>query len=393
MPIVLAECGSPTGGTGYSAAYQQAVYETVLETAFLRLELAGALNWALTDFTWPPKAFTYVEETLSVEEQSFGILDVEYRPKPSAGVAAAYYADRPEIFLRTGPTELTFVFEKSFIPADSDPTSDDRRELSVAFDWIEFRDAGGASLLRLDIGTAEARPFLGPGFYEDEGSWGTDAEDFAWAGGPDRTARVEVAFPEGTAVVAFRAISDLSQQVEVCVDGRSIATVHTGQGWNTYAVDLPAEGPAFVGGSRTFGGALSLPVSAGTVALEVSYDAATWEVAASVTPERGRFAGTVTLTHEGRVLVRPVWSGAGLYGPAVGEPLEVIVASAPATTAIAGSNETMTTDRQTSSTSLGTGEAAGGRRFAPVAVAAAVVAAAGVALAVWLARRRKKPSV
>jgi hypothetical protein len=349
MPIVLAEYGSPSRGSGYSESFQQHVYEATLEVALLRLELAGVLNWALTDFIWPPQAFTTVGPggaQYTVEEQSFGAFDVDYAPKPAAEVARAYYAERPEIGLSTTPTELSFHFGTSFVPAGVDPTSEDRRRLSAAFDWIEFRDEEGQPLLTLDVGTPEARPYLGQGFYEDEGPWEQDAETFVWAGGEDLTGRVEVAFPEGARSVAFRAFTDSTQRVEVSADGLPIGAVTMNPGWRAYTVGLPVPESPSLGDAWTGRGALNLPISTGAVVLQVSYDGSTWTDAGSTTPERGRFTAEVTFEHGGRVLIRPAWSGAGLYGPAVGAAQEITVAALPSSIALTDVTETVSVGRE-----------------------------------------------
>lgn len=344
MPIVLGEYGSPSAGEGYSEGSQAVVYEAVLETVFLRGETAGALNWALVDFNWPPKAFTLTwPDGISPEEQSFGIFDVEYRPKPSAEVARAYYADRPEIALETGSSELGFVFATSFVPAESHPGSDDTRELCAAFDWIEFRDTDDKALLRLDVGTTEARPYLAKGFYADEGPWARDADNFAWAGGSDREARVYVEFPEGTASVAFRAYADLEQQVDVRVDEGTVKTLTMHPGWRVFTVAVPAEAAYSAGSTCRFHGTMNLPISTGTVVIEVSRDGTTWTSVASTIPVRGRFSCPVTLDSAGTVLVRPSWSGSGYYKQTVGEPLEILVAAPPTTSTQAPASTTSET--------------------------------------------------
>ncbi|MCX8032421.1 MAG: hypothetical protein N3B14_03365 [Thermoleophilia bacterium] len=332
MPIVLAEYGFSTRGPNefYSEAMQKTVYEAVLETAFLRLEIAGALNWALTDFNWPPKAKTISwPEGLTDIEASFGILDVNYQPKPAAEVARAYYADSPEIELSTGHRRLDFFFGKSFIPAEDNPGSDDRRELCAAFDWIEFQDSAGKTLLRLDVGAAEARPYLKRGFYPDEGPWGDEAENFAWAGNAQKQATVDVSFPEGTAAIVFRATANFKQRVEVRVDGETAGTDYINTGWHRCQVAVPASGPPRVGGSCQVQGVMNLPLSKGVVTVQSSYDGNKWTDVARMTPERGRFTAKVNLAHAGRALVRATWSGAGYYGPADSKPLEIQVERAP----------------------------------------------------------------
>lgn len=321
LPIVLSEYGSPTRGEGFSVGHQAMVYEAVLETALLRLELAGALNWALTDFAWPPLARTFMSGTLPETERSFGIFDIDYAPKPSAAVAAAFYADHPDIRLEAGTAEVDFVFESFFVPG-----AGDSRRLSAAFDWIEFRNAEGRTILKLDVGAPEARPHLLQGFYADEGPWAEAAENFAWAGGDEQAARVRL--PVGAEMVVLRAVANGSMRVDVAVEGAVVGSVTLGPDWGIMAVALPAPEPASVGVAHAVRGSMSLPISGGTVAVQVSYDGTTWEEAGSTVPDRGRFSVPIRFEHGGAAWVRPTWSGAGLYGPATGEPIEVQVAPA-----------------------------------------------------------------
>jgi hypothetical protein len=109
---------------------------------------------------------------------------------------------------------------------------------------------------------------------------------------------------------------------------------------------------------------MNLPISTGTVVLQVSYDGSTWSDAASVTPTRGHFVAEISLEHGGRVLVRPAWSGAGLYASAVGLAQEIVVASLPSSVVLS---------EVTGIVSTGTETRLGGR-FTP--------AAAGIELAV-----------
>ena len=327
-PIVLAEYGFPSRGPDpiYSEGTQKIVYEAVLETAFIELEIAGALNWVLTDFNWPPKARTAAwPEGLTETEASFGILDTNYQPKPAAEVARAYYADRPEITLSTAPRYIDFVFSHSFTPPETDPTSSDFRVLCAAFDWLEFQDSTGKTLLRLDIGSDTARSYLRQGFYADEGPWGNEADNFAWAGNDEKRARVEVQLPEGAANIVFRATSNLRQRVEVKVDGESAGTVHLDTGWHRCQVRIPRSEYPAVGRSCTVHGVMNLPLSKATVTVESSHDGRTWTPVGQVSPQRGRFEATVSFQHAGRTLVRARWSGAGYYASATSEPYVIQV--------------------------------------------------------------------
>ena len=336
MPIVLAEYGMASrGGEGFSEARQKTVYEAVLETAFLRAEIAGALSWVLTDFNWPPKGTTISwPQGLPETERSFGAFGLDYQPKPAAEVARAYYADHPEITLSVGPRYLDFIFSDSFVPAEENPGSEDWRELCAAFDWIEFRDASDQVLLKLDIGTEEARAYLRKGFYGDEGAWGKEADNFAWAGGEDKRAQVEVPFPHGAARLVFRTVTDLRVDVEVLVDGKSVDKVRLNPAWERSTVKLPSSQDARMGQPFMVHGAMNLPISKGTVTLQTSYDGTLWQDVARVVPVRGRFDEEVTFAHGGLGMVRASWSGAGYYGPAVSEPLPVKVQAMPTTLAL-----------------------------------------------------------
>jgi hypothetical protein len=384
LPIVLAEFGSPTEGEGYSPTFQRTVYQAVLEAAFLRAHVAGALNWTLTDFTWPPKAFTTVPGELSAEERSFGILDATYAPKPAAAVARAYFSDSPQLSLALGPAGISFSFESSMVPALVHPSSSDTRELCAAFDWIELRGQGGEALLRVDVGTAEARSYLLRGFFADEGPWAGDADDFAWAGGPSKTAQVALQLPPEAHSVAFRCVSETRQRVTVSVGEDTVGSVTITPGWRTYTVDLPHSGPPTAGGTIALHGSLSLPISEGDVTIQTSVDGSAWTDGPVLAPKRGEFAGAVRLGQAGQVLVRAVWSGSGSYGMATSEPVEVTVAAAPTT------EPPGTTSPATPETALPQPAAASDHaEYIAVGAGLAVVLAAAAAFIVL--RRRRRP--
>jgi len=329
MPIVFGEYGSPSAGDDYSPEFQQVVYDVYLDVAFLRFKLAGALNWTLTDFTWPPRAepFAFREQPLPVTEQNCGAFRLDYSPKPAAEIARAYYADFPVITFQEQPEELTFLFSKTFVPGPEDP-----RVLAVAFDTITFLDAGGTPLLKLDIGDPSARPYLAQGFSGDEGPWAEEAGNFAWAGGEERTARVLLPFPEGTHAISLRVNSGLEDmQMTVLVGDREIETLPVGIGWRTYTLELPEEQPLAVGGQLRLRGKFNLPVSDGTVTIQMSEDRSTWQDIASVVPIRGRFAVSVPIERAGSLWLRAIWSGTGLYQPATSDAVHVEIPAPPAT--------------------------------------------------------------
>ena len=323
QPIVLGEYGTYSGGES-SEALQQAVYEVVLEVALLRLRLAGALNWALTDFIWPPKAFTYVPKDAPMagpEEQSFGVYRLDYSAKPAAQVAAAYYSGQPTITLMTQPETLTFEFSDSFVPG-----SEDTRSLTAAFDSIRFLDAEEHVLAKLDLGSQEARPFLASGFYEDEGPWGEQAANFVWAGAHGETATVQMVFPRGTQSLQIRLLAGVEEMdIEVLVDGQAMSTLHPGRDWSVKTVVLPPAGALKVGDVMTVRGRLNLPLSIGTVVLQTSADAVSWTDQGSVAPERGAFRIDLALADAGETRARAVWSGDEAFLPAESEAIEILV--------------------------------------------------------------------
>lgn len=329
MPIVVAEYGSPSAGQGFTPDVQKFIYEAYLEVIFLRLKLAGALNWVLTDFIWPPKAqpFAFLDSPLPVTEQNFGILFLDYSPKPSAEVARAYYADAPTIAIKNTPEVLRFIFSQTFVPGPPD-----LRQLAVAFDYVSFLAEDGTTLMKIDIGDPSARPYLGSGFFDDEGPWEGQAENFAWAGGPTRTAQVIRLFPEGTRAIAFRVENELAgMQATISIDDRLVEVLSLETGWKTYTVQLPGAEPLTVGSTYTVSGRFNLPVSEGTLTLQTSHDGISWQDVGSVVPVQGRFSFNLPLDQAGTLWLRAVWSGAGLYQAASSEPIALEVASPPAT--------------------------------------------------------------
>lgn len=329
MPVVLAEYGSPSAGEGFSPEFQREVYDVYLEVAFLRLKLAGALNWALTDFTWPPKVkpFAFRDQPLPIPEQNYGVFYLDYSPKPAAEIAKAYYADAPIITFQDSPEELTFLFSKTFVPGPEDP-----RVLAVAFDSITFLSKDRAPLLKLDIGDPAARLYLSQGFSGDEGPWGEEAQNFVWAGGEEKTARVSVPFPAGTQTLSLRLNSGVkNMRMTVLVDDEEIKTLSVDVGWKTYFVQLPEKKPLTFGGAFKLRGKLNLPISEGEVTIQLSDDQVVWQDVATATPERGRFTASIPLQRAGALWLRSVWSGAGLYQPAVSEAILLEVPPPPAT--------------------------------------------------------------
>jgi len=286
---------------------------------FLRMQLAGALNLALVDFTWPPKAYTYIPDDApqnTSAEQSFGVFDLEYNPKPSAEVAARYYADSPQISLSSNPNQLQFQFSRYFVPGSNDP-----RKLSVAFDSIKFLDEAGNTLLSLDVGTDEARPYLGSGFFEDEGVWGKEVDNFAWAGGEKKQAFVNVDIPAGTHSISLTLNNQMdNMHLVVLMNGIPLQDLLLKKSWKEYTVDLKTPTELQAGMNVRVYGRLNLAIADGTVNLQTSDDGVSWQDTSTTAPTEGYFSGDIPLEQAGKLYVRAIWSGNAIYQEAVSEP-------------------------------------------------------------------------
>ena len=311
MPIVPSEYGIYTAEPMSSKEAQKAVYEAVNEAVFLRLELAGLLNWALTDFNMPPKAFTILtpdSSPFTPEEKTFGVFDIAYNPKPAAKVAAKYYIDRPPLTITTQPNQLEFQFSRYFIPGSKDP-----RKLSAAFDTITFYDAGGNALATLDIGSANASAYLGKGFYADEKEWGREVSNFTWAGGDEKRAFINFPFPPGVDWIEIHAYNQLdNQSMMVLVNGEEAEKVVLKKGWAKYKISVSRiTSPS--GADKAVYGIFDLAVSGGDVHIQTSTDGQTWQDAAITTPLNGIFAARFPLERSGQLSIRAVWDGNKVY--------------------------------------------------------------------------------
>ncbi len=127
-----------------------------------------------------------------------------------------------------------FAFKRVWNP----PGADDRL-LAVMFDKVEFLDAQGKVLLKLDIGTNAARTFLGIGFSGNETGTG-EVKNFCWAGDRFKYATLHVDLPAGTAAVRFKVAQIPNQSVDLSLNGKSLASfpVETPWAWTVLKADL-----------------------------------------------------------------------------------------------------------------------------------------------------------
>jgi len=344
MPLVLIEFGLFSCCES-SLEIQRAFHDVLWELAFVRMKLAGALYWMLTDFTFPPKADVYWGDpnwVLNEPEKSFGVFTANYTAKPAAEVVATFCEDPPTLLLASPPSEIEFVFSKAVIPEGEDTMQ------SAKFDWIQFRDVDGRVLYTLDIGAPEARQYLESqyqedwqrGFWPDRGPWNpdygdTEAQNLAFVGGPDKETSIFVPFPGGTRSITIRVApvpEDMS--MDVLVEGESVARLTLGSpyAWEIYNVTLPPEKPLMAGDTLTVHGLFKIPISDGTVTVQVSSDQQSWSnVTASVPVRNGRFSARIEFAEAGNYYVRALWSGGGDYLSSTSNTLAFEVTAKPVT--------------------------------------------------------------
>lgn len=131
---------------------------------------------------------------------------------------------------------VKFQFKRLWNPGGDSP-----RLLAAAFDYVEFIDASGRSLLKIDIGTASARKDLGFGWFPDEGAWGTEAKNFAWSGEKQKYATVHLDLPAGATVIRFRALQiEPPQSIKLILNSKLIAEfpVETPFAWTVYEAGI-----------------------------------------------------------------------------------------------------------------------------------------------------------
>ena len=133
---------------------------------------------------------------------------------------------------------LRFRFKRTY-----DPPGDDDRLLAAAFDYIDILDEAGDILLRVDIGRASDRAYLGLGWFRDEGPWvlATPILNYAWAGMKKKNAYVHFDMPEGAATLRIHVWHITDQVIRVILDGRRIAKITPNYSlkWKRIDITLP----------------------------------------------------------------------------------------------------------------------------------------------------------
>ena len=137
-------------------------------------------------------------------------------------------------------------------------------------------------------------------------------------------------FPTRTRQIAFRALTSVEgMRVTVSVEGEKLAELPITTEWRSYDVDLSVKEQLSVGDTVTTQGRFNIPISEGTVAIQISGDGQLWSDAATAVPMHGEFSAEVTLTQPGKAYVRAVWSDGGYYQPAASDAISYEVTAAP----------------------------------------------------------------
>jgi hypothetical protein len=124
-----------------------------------------------------------------------------------------------------------------------DPPSVDDRLLAVCYDYLEFLDAAGNVLQKIDFGEPEARIYLGWGWSGDEET-GTEPEnfDFVWAGTKLKYATLHLDVPPAATFLRLRIYQIPSQETTVYLDGALLARLPEVDPniWKTHLISLPS---------------------------------------------------------------------------------------------------------------------------------------------------------
>lgn len=163
--------------------------------------------------------------------------------EPSKEYGSNYLEVTKEVLSGYEPTfelpknHINFVFNKVVKTMDIEPNSSDERDLAVAFDYIEFLDKNEKVIKKIDIGTDEARSYMGVGWSGNERNWDHLAENFVWAGGSLKKSTIYIDLPKEALYLEIRAnpiMDDIS--MAVLIDGSPIYEIDLKLGWNEYMI-------------------------------------------------------------------------------------------------------------------------------------------------------------
>ena len=147
-----------------------------------------------------------------------------FRPATVAGSQSILTPVSPST--ATTAAQLVFEFSEVVRPGA------DSRELAVAFHKITYIDAGGHSLGELVFGTAAANNLQQGGWFGNE-TW-SGIGSFQWAGGPAKTASMQLSIPQGAEGLLLK-ISSIKDNLwmNVKIDGELAARLRVDADWHS----------------------------------------------------------------------------------------------------------------------------------------------------------------
>jgi phosphatidylinositol glycan class B len=155
----------------------------------------------------------------------------------------------PATALRMGENRIRFEYEATIRPAAVDRRLRDQRQLAVRFRQIELTPM--MTMTNLDLGTADARPFLLDGWSGDE----RDGERNAvWTNGPRASVVLSLAGIEKPVLrlSAQGYTHALPIAVTVSLNGKPVGAFAAPDGWQDIAVPMPSGSYSTAGELITF---------------------------------------------------------------------------------------------------------------------------------------------
>jgi len=123
------------------------------------------------------------------------------------------------------PDTVKFAFKRVW-----NPSGPDDRLLAAAFDKVEFLDAQGKVLLKLDIGTNAARAYMGIGFSGNETGTG-EVKNFCWAEGRLKFATLHLGLPAGASSIRFKVWQIPNQSIDLFLNGKKLGSFPVQTPW------------------------------------------------------------------------------------------------------------------------------------------------------------------
>jgi hypothetical protein len=126
---------------------------------------------------------------------------------------------------KTTTVQIVFEFNKTV------STPDDSREKAVAFHSITCIDSLGKTISEFELGTSEANALQGSGWFENQTS--LQVGTFQYAGGPDKSADMQIDIPDGTEGLLLTILSaEDSLWMTVMIDTDTAAVLLVDSFWH-----------------------------------------------------------------------------------------------------------------------------------------------------------------